>query len=318
MSTSNRYRTVVALAGGVGGAKLLEGLHGAAPKGTVTAIVNTADDFSLYGLHISPDLDTVMYTLAGIANPSTGWGIAGDTRSTLDAIARYGEDPWFLVGDQDFATHILRTHYLREGSSLTEVTLRLAQSLGIGMPILPMTDDKVATEVQTADGWLAFQDYFVARRHADDVVDVRFAGIDRARPSQRVMQTIAEADLILFCPSNPLVSIGPILAVPEVRDALAKSSAPVVAVSPIIGGKALKGPADRMLAAKGVEVSARGVARHYEGIIDGIVIDAEDEALAGDIRATGVAVEVRNTIMGGRDDRIRFAHEILDVEWIPR
>ncbi|HEV2127220.1 MAG TPA: 2-phospho-L-lactate transferase, partial [Thermomicrobiales bacterium] len=281
-------------------------------------IVNTADDFELYGLHISPDLDTVMYTLAGIANPATGWGIEGDTRATLDAIARYGDDPWFLVGDQDFATHILRTHALHEGRMLTDVTLRLASSLGVRMPILPMTDDRVATEVRTADGWLAFQDYFVARRHADEVLDVRFAGIDSARPSDRVIMAISEAELILFCPSNPLVSIEPILALSGVRDAIMASPAPVVAVSPIVGGKALKGPADRMLASKGVEVSARGVARYYEGLIDGIVIDAEDAAFADDIRGAGLAVDVRNTIMGGRDDRMRLAREILDVEWVPR
>ncbi|HEV2129252.1 MAG TPA: 2-phospho-L-lactate transferase CofD family protein, partial [Thermomicrobiales bacterium] len=227
MGLNIRYRKIVALAGGVGGAKLLQGLDGAAPEGVVTAIVNTADDFELYGLHISPDLDTVMYTLAGIANPAIGWGIEADTRAALDAIARYGEDPWFIVGDQDFATHILRTHALHEGRTLTDVTLRLASGLGVSMPILPMTDDCVATEVRTADGWLAFQDYFVARRHADEVLDVRFAGIDSARPSERVMMAVSEAELILFCPSNPLVSIEPILALSGVRDAIMASPAPV-------------------------------------------------------------------------------------------
>jgi LPPG:FO 2-phospho-L-lactate transferase len=314
----NSNRKVVALAGGVGGAKLLQGIDGAAPVGAVTAIVNTADDFELYGLRISPDIDTVMYTLAGLANPATGWGIAGDTRATLDAIARYGEDPWFLLGDQDFATHILRTHWLREGGSLTDVTLRLAAALGIGMPILPMSDDRVATEVRTEAGWLDFQEYFVARRHADDVVDVRFDGIEAARPTAHVLDAIAGADLIVFCPSNPVVSIGPILAVPGVRDAIAAAGAPVVAVSPIIGGRALKGPADRMLAAKGIEVSPLGVARCYEGLIDGILIDAEDEALAEPIHETGIQVEVRNTIMGDRDDRVRLARELLEMGWSPR
>jgi LPPG:FO 2-phospho-L-lactate transferase len=316
--TQNRYRRIVALAGGVGGAKLLQGLDGAAPAGDVTAIVNTADDFELYGLNISPDIDTVVYTLAGLANPATGWGIAGDTRVTLDAIARYGEDPWFLLGDQDFATHILRTHWLREGGTLTGVTMRLSAALGIGMPILPMSDDRVATQVQTSDGWLDFQDYFVARRHADDVMDVRFDGIAKARPSDRMMTAIAAADLIVFCPSNPVVSIGPILAVPGVRDAIAAAPAPVIAVSPIIGGRALKGPADRMLAAKGIDVSPLGVARWYERLLDGILIDDEDRELAGAIGDLGVQVEVANTIMGDRDDRIRLARELIEVEWSAR
>lgn len=316
--SSKQERRIVALAGGVGGAKLLQGLDGAAASATVTAVVNTADDFRHHGLHISPDLDTVMYTLAGIADPVNGWGIAGDTRAALDAIARYGEDPWFLVGDRDFATHILRTDALHRGDTLTEVTLRLASALGIATPILPMTDDAVATEVRTADGWLAFQDYFVARRHADDVLDVRFTGIETARPSERVLAAIAEADLILLCPSNPIVSTGPILALPGMTEALTAARAPVVAVSPIVGGRALKGPADRMLAARGVEVSSRGVSRHYDGLIDGIVIDAQDAALAEDIRAMGLAVEVRDTVMGDRDDRIRLAREILDVAWTAR
>lgn len=318
MTVKQDRSKVVALAGGVGGAKMLQGLEGALPAGSLTAIVNTADDFALYGLRISPDIDTVMYTLAGLANPETGWGIAGDTRATLDAIARYGEDPWFQLGDQDFATHILRTQYLRDGASLTAVTLRLAQALGIATPILPMADAPVATEVRTAQGWLDFQQYFVARRHADDVLDVRFAGIELARPSERVLAAIAEADLIVFCPSNPVVSIGPILKVPGMRDAIEAAGAPVVAVSPIIGGKALKGPADRMLAAAGVEVSPLGVARSYDGLIDGILIDDEDRELAAAIGELGVQVGVANTIMGDRDDRVRLAHELLEIAWSGR
>jgi LPPG:FO 2-phospho-L-lactate transferase len=309
---------VVALAGGVGGAKLLHGLDAVLPGDRMTAIVNTADDFTLYGLHISPDVDTVMYTLAGLANPATGWGIAGDTRATLDAIARYGEDPWFLVGDQDLATHILRTQGLRDGTTLTEVTARLAAALGIAPPLLPMTDDRVATEVLTADGWLAFQDYFVARRHDDDVLDVRFDGIATASPTPQVLEAIAGAGLILFCPSNPVVSIGPILAVPGVQDAIARAHAPVVAVSPIIGGRALKGPADRMLASKGVEVSALGVADIYGDLIDGIVIDTEDAALESPLAERGLQVLQTQTIMGDRDDRARLAREILAVDWTQR
>lgn len=312
------HGSVVALAGGVGGAKLLHGLDAVLPGDRLAAIINTADDFTLYGLHISPDVDTVMYTLAGLANPATGWGIAGDTRATLDAIARYGEDPWFLVGDQDFATHVLRTQMLREGQTLTQVTARLATALGIAPPLLPMTDGPVATEVLTADGWLAFQDYFVARRHDDDVLDVRFAGVDAARPTEQALAAVAASGIILLCPSNPIVSIGPILAVPGMRDAIEQANAPVIAVSPIIGGKALKGPADRMLAAKGVEVSSLGVAQIYDGLLDGIVIDEADAALGAPLAAQGMQVLQTQTIMGDRADRARLAREILAVDWARR
>lgn len=312
----NSYKSkVVGLAGGVGGAKLLQGLAAILPGENLSAVVNTADDFDLYGLHISPDIDTVMYTLAGLANPETGWGIAGDTRMTLDAIERYGEDAWFLLGDQDFATHILRTHRLRTGSSLTEVTSQLASRLGIAAALLPMTDDPVATEIRTSEGWLPFQDYFVARRHADDVLGVRFQGGSAAQPTTQVLSALAAADLIILCPSNPIVSIGPILAVPGIREAVIRADAPVVAVSPIIGGRALKGPADRMLAAQGIDVSPLGIARHYEEIIDGIVIDDFDAELAEAIDRLGLQVVVRKTIMGDKDDRARMAKNLLDVEW---
>lgn len=309
------YGNVVALAGGVGGAKLVQGLAAVLPNNQLSAIINTADDFRLYGLYVSPDVDTVMYTLAGLANPATGWGIAGDTRATLDAIARYGEDPWFTVGDQDFATHILRSHYLQQGATHTSTTARLATALAVETALLPMSDDPIATEILTADGWLGFQDYFVARRHDDDVLDVRFQGIEAATPTSEVLGAIASADIIIFCPSNPIVSIGPILAVPGIRAALGEADAPIVAVSPIIGGRALKGPADRMLAARGVEVSPLGVAEIYRGIIDGIVIDTADAALEAPLAERGLQVHVCQTIMGDASDRGRLAQEILDVEW---
>lgn len=315
LSVTQHNRKVVALAGGVGGAKFLQGLAQVVQNDSLTAIVNTADDFFLYGLHISPDLDTVMYTLAGLANPETGWGIADDTRVTLDAIARYGEDPWFLLGDQDFATHILRTHRLRNGESLTAVTAGLSGSLGIEAALLPMTDDRVSTEILTDDGWLAFQDYFVARRQQDDVLDVRFDGIEDAAPTVEVLRAIAAADLIICCPSNPLVSIGPILAVPEMREAISDADAPVVAISPIVGGRALKGPADRMMATQGHEVSALGVARMYADIVDGMVIDDVDAELAAPITELGMKVSACQTIMGGPQDRARLAHDVLDVGW---
>lgn len=303
---------IVGLAGGVGGAKLLQGLSLALPDGELTAIVNTADDFDLFGLRICPDLDTVLYTLAGLANPATGWGIAGDTRVTLDAIARLGRDPWFVLGDQDLATHILRTERLRNGVPLSTIIAEFASALGVRTTILPMTDDPVATTVTTPLGRLEFQEYFVHRHQEDDVLGVDFAGALQARPADGILETIAEAELIVICPSNPIVSIGPILAVSGIQDALKASSAPIVAVSPIVGGKALKGPADKMLATLGHDVSAKGVAAIYDGLIDGIVIDQQDAELAKSISTLGQRVLVAQTIMGDADDRRRLAAEVLE------
>jgi LPPG:FO 2-phospho-L-lactate transferase len=302
---------IVALAGGVGGAKLAQGLERAVPAGELTIVVNTADDFDLYGLRISPDIDTVVYTLAGLANPATGWGIAGDSRAALDAMARLGEETWFLLGDQDLATHILRTDRLRRGASLTDVTSDCARALGIPSHVLPMTDDLVATLVETPDGILAFQDYFVRRRQTDDVLGVRFAGIEQARPGPAVLDAIAAADLIVICPSNPIVSVGPILAVPWIRPALDEAAAPIVAVSPIVGGRAIKGPADKMLATLGKEVSAFGVAELYAGLIDGIVIDEQDRDLEPRIEGLGMRVLSTRTIMGDAEDRQRLAAEVI-------
>ena len=302
---------VTALAGGVGGAKFAQGLQRAVAPGDLTVVVNTADDFEHYGLRISPDLDTVLYTLGGLANPVTGWGIEGDTFHTLDAIAAYGRDPWFKLGDRDFATHILRTERLRTGATLTDVMTELATALEIPSRILPMTDDPVATLVETPAGLLEFQDYFVGRQHADDVTGVVFTGIDTARLPRGVVDALSSAGVIVFCPSNPIVSIGPLLAVAGLRDALEHRAAPVVAVSPLVGGKALKGPADRMLATLGHEVSAVGVARIYTGLIDGLVIDDVDQDLAPRIQDLGIEVLVTGTIMGGPEDRERLAAETL-------
>jgi LPPG:FO 2-phospho-L-lactate transferase len=303
---------IVALAGGVGGAKMAQGLQAALPPGGLTVIVNTADDFDLYGLHISPDLDTVMYTLAGIADPVHGWGVAGDTRNTLDAIARYGQDPWFSLGDRDFATHILRTERLRTGAPLSAVTEELASALGIPGRIIPMSDDRVATLIDTPGGTLEFQDYFVGRRQSDDVLGVSFAGIESAAAHPEALMGIAEADAVIVAPSNPIVSIAPILATPGMREALGATTAPIVAVSPIVGGRALKGPAAQMLATLGHEVSALGVARLYAGLIDGIVIDEVDADLLPDIELLGMRALVTRTVMGGEDDRRRLAREVLD------
>jgi LPPG:FO 2-phospho-L-lactate transferase len=305
-------RRVVAIAGGVGGAKLAHGLQLALDDATqLSVIVNTADDFDLYGLRICPDIDTVIYTLAGLANPATGWGIRDDTFAALEMIARYGDTPWFQLGDRDFATHIVRTERLRSGQSLTAVTSDMATALGIPARVLPMCDEPVATIIETPSGRLDFQQYFVARRHADDVLGVDFEGIEQARPSDHVLVALAQADVIIFCPSNPIVSIGPILSVPGMRAALDAASAPKLAVSPIVGGQALKGPAAHMLSTLGHEVSAAGVATLYAGLIDLLVIDEEDAGLASRVEASGMRVHVTQTVMRSDDDRVSLARELL-------
>jgi LPPG:FO 2-phospho-L-lactate transferase len=301
---------IVALAGGVGGAKLAQGLSALAPE-ALTVVVNTGDDFDLFGLRICPDLDTVLYTLAGIADPVQGWGIAGDTTATLDAIARLGCDPWFKLGDRDFATHIVRTERLRAGAPLSVVTAELAAALGVRATILPMTDDAVATLVRTPAGTLPFQDYFVLRRQTDEVTGITFAGVEQASPAPGLLDAIARTEAIVFCPSNPFVSIGPILALPGVATAIAASPAPVVAVSPIVGGQAIKGPAAKMFASLGTEPSALAVARHYAGRIGGLVIDEVDATSAPAIEALGIRPLVTRTVMGGLEDRARLAAETL-------
>lgn len=312
MDSASEKSKIVALAGGVGGAKLAQGLQGAVPPGDVAVVVNTADDFRLWGLHISPDIDTVMYTLAGLANLETGWGLAGDTWQSLAMLQRYGRNVWFRLGDMDLATHILRTQMLHEGRTLTEVTGDLAGSLGVPSHILPMCDEPVATQVETPDGTLDFQDYFVRRQHADTVLSTSLKGLEVARPTSQVMAALEGAEYVIFCPSNPIVSIGPILALPGLRAALGRSRAVRVAVSPIVGGAALKGPAADMLQSLGHEVSPVGVALIYKGLINGMVIDNQDRELAPSIRELGIAVEVTDTIMGGEESRITLAKTVLD------
>jgi len=310
----NRSGSIVALAGGVGGAKLAHGLYLQGDARDLTVIVNTGDDFHLHGLPISPDLDTVLYTLAGIANPETGWGIAGDTFTTMTALARLGGADWFRLGDQDIATHIRRSQRLSEGAWLSDVTEEFARALGVreSTTIVPMTDDWVKTLVETEDGLLDFQSYFVRRQHADRVLSVRFDDIENAFMAPQAETALKEASVIVICPSNPIVSIGPILAVPDVYDMLCDADVPIVAVSPIIGGQALKGPADRMLASLGHQATALGVATIYRPFLSGMVIDNADVELAGRIEALGMAVLVTDTIMRSEADRRRLAAEVLD------
>jgi len=334
---------VAVLAGGYGGAKLSHGLAlldrdqapldlapvGPAPVGLgpvdlapvdraqidLTVIVNTGDDLVLHGLHVSPDLDTVMYTLAGLANTTTGWGVRDETWSAAEMLARFGAPTWFGLGDRDLATNVLRTQWLGEGQSLTEVTGRLARALDVPARILPATDDVIRTRVRTRDGWLDFQDYFVRRGHSDDVLELDFVGAGRARPTADVLSAIQAADVLVFAPSNPFVSIGTILAIPGVVKALLGAPAPLVAVSPIVAGSALRGPADRMFASLGGEPSALGVARHYAGrfpgLVDALVIDRSDAEQARSIEQLGLRVLVADAVMTDDAGRARLARETL-------
>ena len=277
-------------------------------------IVNTADDTERHGLLICPDHDTVLYTLAGLENSELGWGLAGDSWTTMGALERYGEEGWFRLGDLDLATHIVRTDRLRRGGRLTDVLLGLQRSLGLRATILPMADEPVRTRVRTDDGWLDFQDYFVRLRQVPDVREVAFEGIESARPTTEVATAIRGADIVVIAPSNPIVSVGPILAVPGMTELLAAARAGgtrFVAVSGIIAGKALKGPADRMLATLGHEPTALGVARGYGGLIDAFVLDALDAALAPAVDALGIRAVVTDTIMTDGASRARLARMVL-------
>ena len=302
---------VCALAGGVGGAKLAAGLQDVLQPGELTVVVNTADDFELWGLHICPDLDTVMYTLAGIANPQTGWGVEGESFGALDMLARYGEETWFKLGDRDLATHVLRTARLHAGEALTGIITNLSAALRVQSSILPMCDEPVATVLDTPGGQLEFQEYFVRRGQRDEVLGVELRGIEDARLTDAVSRALAAADLVVLCPSNPVVSIGPILAVPGMRKALTASRAPKIAVSPLVGGRALKGPADRMLDTLGYEVSVTGVARIYKGLVDGMVVDGIDAGERAGIEALGMQVLTTDAVMRDAEDRARLATEVL-------
>ena len=303
----------MALAGGVGGAKLAEGLQAILGE-ALTVVVNTADDTERHGLLVCADHDTVMYTLAGLENPEFGWGLADDSWTVMGALERYGEEGWFRLGDQDLATHIVRTDRLRRGERLTDICRHLQARLGAAATILPMADEPVRTQVRTDDGWLDFQDYFVRLRQAPDVREVRFAGIEGSRPTEDVRAAIQEAEVIVIAPSNPIVSVGPILAVPGMSEALATARSrgvPIVAVSGIVGGKALKGPADRMLTSLGHESSALGVARLYRGLVDVFVLDTVDADLAGAVEPLGLRAVVTDTIMTDDASRAQLARTVL-------
>ncbi|MCD6164282.1 MAG: 2-phospho-L-lactate transferase [Candidatus Odinarchaeota archaeon] len=303
---------ITTLAGGVGAARFLQGLVHVVPPEEIVTIVNTGDDIEFYGLHISPDVDIVTYTLAGIVDEEKGWGMRGDTFNCLDMLRKYGYETWFMLGDKDLATHIHRTLLLKSGLKLSEVTEKIRKALGVKVKIIPMTNDKVQTKIVTNVGEMHFQEYLVKRKAQDPVLDVKFEGIERAEPAPGVIEAILNADGIIICPSNPIVSIGPILSIKGVKEALKKTKAKIVAISPIVGGAPIKGPADKLMRGLGIEVSALGIAKIYKNFLDALVIDNVDRDLKPKIEEIGVKVHVTNTIMKTLENKIKLAKEALN------
>jgi LPPG:FO 2-phospho-L-lactate transferase len=304
---------IVVLSGGVGAARFLQGLAQVVPQERLTVIGNTGDDRDFYGLRVSPDLDIVMYTLAGIVDETHGWGIRGDTYNTMQQLTAYGNEDWFMLGDRDLATHIHRTKLLRQGKTLSEVTEELRRSFGLGLRMLPMSDQPVQTHIKTPVGLLHFQEYMVQRRCADEVQDVVFIGASEAKPAPGVIDAIKEAEAILLAPSNPIVSIGSILSVPGIHDALHEASGMIVAVSPIVGGSPIKGPADKLMRGLGMEVSPVGVARCYRDFLDVMVIDELDSHLLGAIEDLGIPAVATNTIMRDTQAKAALARVVLEA-----
>jgi LPPG:FO 2-phospho-L-lactate transferase len=304
---------ITALAGGVGAARFLTGLIRFVEQEDLVVVVNTGDDIEFFGLHVSPDIDIVTYTLAGVVNDVRGWGIEGDTFECLSMLKRFGEVDWFNLGDRDFATSILRTKLLRTGFSLSQVTAKVSHDLGLKVKILPMTDNKFATFVQTPEGFIHFEEYMVKRAARDMVLDVEFIGMDVARPAVGVVESILASERVIICPSNPIVSIGAILSVSGIRESLQNSRAKKIAISPIIAGVPIKGPADKLLRGLGIEVSAFGVAQLYADFLDVFVIDSADVAEKSRIEQLGVKVVVTNTIMKNLEAKIELAKAVLDI-----
>ena len=303
---------IVALAGGVGAARLLRGLVRVVAPADVTAVVNTGDDVVLHGLHVSPDLDTVTYTLAEAVNDETGWGLAGETWTVMDALERFGVETWFRLGDRDLATHLYRTTRLAAGAPLSSVTAEIARGWGLEVRLLPMTDDRVETRVTVEGTEIGFQDYFVRRRHSVAVERIRFAGAEQALPAPGVVDALGDAEVVVVCPSNPLLSIAPLLALPGLRDAVEARRSHTVAVSPIVGGVALKGPADRLLTELGHETSVVGVARLYASLAATLVIDEADARLAGAIEDAGMRCVVAPAVMHDPAAAAALAKTVLD------
>jgi LPPG:FO 2-phospho-L-lactate transferase len=300
------------LSGGVGGAKLVEGMAELLPGDALSVICNTGDDMEMWGLHISPDVDTILYTLSGLVNREQGWGVDSESFQAMELMRRYDEPAWFLLGDRDLATHLVRSRLLREGRRLTEVTAHLASQLGILSSIIPATDSRLRTMVMTPDGEMEFQEYFVRRRYEPPVLNVRFEGFESALPTPEALTAILSAETVVIAPSNPVASIGPMLAMPGFRAALAQATGTRIAVSPLIGGEAVKGPTVAMVEAAGFRPDPVGIADAYEGLVDAMVIDRADIAHRSELEARGLRVLVTDTLMEGFEGRLRLAAEVLD------
>ncbi len=299
------------LTGGTGGAKLVLGFHEEAAPEDLVVVCNTADDSVVHGLHVSPDVDTIVYTLAGLIDPAKGWGIQGDTFTVLDQLRRLGNETWFRLGDRDIATHLTRTRLLAEGQPLSRVTAALCAEFGVRSTVLPMSDQRVETRLSTSEGELSFQEYFVKARWQPEVLSLRYLGSEDCRASPGLLDAIREAAMVVVCPSNPVTSIAPILAVPGVREALRETSARVAAVSPMVQGRSFSGPAHRLMATLGVEASSAGLASAYHDFVDVLVIDQGDRKLRPAIERLGVGVRVASIRMDTLDDKKRLARELL-------
>ena len=302
---------IVVLSGGTGGAKLVQGLAAEVDAAELTIICNTADDTVFHGLHVSPDIDTIVYTMAGLNDEQKGWGLAGESFVVLEQLRSLGEEAWFKLGDKDLATHIVRTHLLRQGRSLSEVTQRIRTALGVKSEILPMSDDRIETRIVTPAGELSFQEYFVRQRWQPEVKQVFFAGIDKSKPAPQVLDAIGNSAGIIICPSNPITSIGPILAVPGIRQALTGYRGRVVGVSPIAAGTAFSGPAHKLMKVMDLEPSVKGVAKGYAGFLDVLVISTDDQELSADIKKIGVEPVSANIRMNSLTDKQHLAREVL-------
>lgn len=302
---------MVVLTGGTGGAKFVDALKQLLPARKLTLIVNTGDDLKWWGLHVSPDLDSILYVLAGRLSKERGWGVDGDTFECVEAMRQMGAPAWFRVGDRDLATHLTRTQLLASGRTLSEATAEIASTLGVQSRILPMSDARVETRVTTPDGELSFQEYFVRERYRPEVRGVRLVGAEQASPAPGVLEAIKSAEAVVLAPSNPITSIGPILAVPGIREALQKTEAPVAALSPIVGGAAVSGPAGALMAAQGLPVSIAGVAQAYADFLDLLIVDERDAQAAEELRLSGLQVHCAQTIMKTADDKAALAATVL-------
>jgi LPPG:FO 2-phospho-L-lactate transferase len=302
---------IVVLTGGTGGAKFVQGLEQVVPAAQITTVVNTGDDLVWWGLYVSPDLDSITYAMAGLLNRERGWGVEGDTFRCLEVIGRLGASTWFQLGDRDLALHLMRTQLLAQGKTLTQATEMITRGFGVASRVLPMTDSAVETRVMTPSGELSFQEYFVRERWQPEAVGVKFLGAEAARPAAGVLEAIHTAAAVLIAPSNPITSIGPILAVPGIREELRETPAAVVAVSPIVGGAAVSGPAGKLLQSQGLPVSVEGVARAYADFLDELIIDQRDAGWASSVESLGIAVSATETIMQSSSDKAALAHAAL-------